>query len=78
MKDNYFTVFEKNIKKEYKIIRAFKHKNKNYIIYTDNNIDFYASRYSVINNSIMLDEIEFEEEWDYIDKVLEQLGDNDV
>ena len=78
MKDNYFTVFEKNIKKEYKIIKEFKHKNKNYIIYTDNNIDFYASRYSVINNSIMLDEIEFEEEWDYIDKVLEQLGDNDV
>lgn len=78
MKDNYFTVFEKNIKKEYKIIKAFKHKNKNYIIYTGNNIDFYASRYSVINNSIMLDEIEFEEEWDYIDKVLEQLGDNDV
>ena len=33
MKDNYFTVFEKNIKKEYKIIKAFKHKNKNYIIF---------------------------------------------
>lgn len=78
MKDNYFTILENNIKKEYKIIKAFKYKNNNYIIYTDNNIDYYASRYSIINNSIVLDEIEYEEEWDYIDKVLEQLGDKDV
>lgn len=78
MKDNHFKVVENNQEKEYIIIKAFKHKNNNYIIYTDNNIDYYASRYSVINNSIVLDEIVNESEWDYIDNVLEQLGDKDV
>lgn len=78
MKDNCFTVTENNQVKEFKIIKVFKYKNNNYIIYTDNDIDYYASRYSIVNDSIILDEIEYEEEWDYIDKVLEQLGDKDV
>ncbi len=78
MKDNYFTITENNQVKEFKIIKVFKYKKNNYIIYTDNDIDYYASRYSIVNDSIILDEIEYEEEWDYIDKVLEQLGDKDV
>ncbi len=78
MKDNCFTVTENNQVKEFKIIKVFKYKKNNYIIYTDNDIDYYASRYSIVNDSIILDEIEYEEEWDYIDKVLEQLGDKDV
>ena len=32
MKDNYFKVLENDIEKEYKIIKAFKHKGINYII----------------------------------------------
>ena len=78
MKDNCFTVTENNQVKEFKITKVFKYKKNNYIIYTDNDIDYYASRYSIVNDSIILDEIEYEEEWDYIDKVLEQLGDKDV
>lgn len=78
MKDNCFTITENNQVKEFKIIKVFKYKKNNYIIYTDNDIDYYASRYSIVNDSIILDEIEYEEEWDYIDKVLEQLGDKDV
>lgn len=78
MKDNYFKVLENNVEKEYKIIKAFKHKDINYIIYTDNDEDYYASRYSTINDSVILDEIILDEEWDYIDKVLEELGDKNV
>ncbi len=72
MKDNYFKVLENDIEKEYKIIKAFKHKDINYIIYTDNDEDYYASRYSIVNDSVILDEIILDEEWDYIDKVLEK------
>ena len=50
----------------------------NYIIYTDNDEDYYASRYSIVNDSVILDEIILDEEWDYIDKVLEELGDKNV
>ena len=57
MKDNYFKVLENDIEKEYKIIKAFKHKGINYIIYTDNDEDYYASRYSIVNDSVILDEI---------------------
>lgn len=78
MKDNYFKVLENDIEKEYKIIKAFKHKSINYIIYTDNDEDYYASRYSIVNDSVILDEIILDEEWDYIDKVLEELGDKNV
>ena len=78
MKDNYFKVLENDIEKEYKIIKAFKHKGINYIIYTDNDEDYYASRYSIVNDSVILDEIILDGEWDYIDKVLEELGDKNV
>ena len=65
--------------KEYYILKYFKNSktNKNYIVYKEenNDEDLFASSYDVINDEIILNEIESDEEWDYIDSVLE--GENE-
>ncbi len=57
---------------EYKIIKILNPSNYNYdyIIYTNDNKNIYASRYKVINEKIELFPIEEEYEWDYLDKYL--------
>lgn len=67
--DNKFKVIEDNQEKEYEIVKLCKNKGINYIIYKDNDV-YYASRYSVIDNKIMLDEIIDDSEWDFIDMEL--------
>ena len=69
--DNTFK-FEEN-GEEYQIVKILNPKNiiYDYIIYTNNNNDFYASRYELVNNEIRLNPIEEEYEWDYIDKEME-------
>ena len=65
---------------EYEILLAFKwtKTGKNYIVYTDNTIDedsnlnIYAAIYYPQDDS-KLDSIESDEEWDEIDKRLEEL-----
>ena len=63
--------------KEYKILSTFKKQsnNKNYIIYTDNtkdnlgNLNIYASIFYPDDNS-KLEDIEDEEDWDIVEKIL--------
>lgn len=75
MKEKYFKVIENNVEKEYKIVKIIKHNNISYIVYTEDDEEFFASRYSVVNNKVILDEIKNDDEWDYIDEVLEKDGD---
>ena len=63
--------FEEN-GEEYKIIKVLNPSNilYDYIIYTNDNENIYASRYKVINEKIELFPIEEEYEWNYLDKYL--------
>lgn len=63
--------FEEN-GEEYKIIKVLNPSNilYDYIIYTNDNENIYASRYKVVNEKIELFPIEEEYEWDYLDKYL--------
>lgn len=72
MNDLIFEAKENDKMVKFKIIKFFKYKDKNYIIYTEEgNDELFASTYIIKNNELILDEIKTEEEWDYIDKVLE-------
>ena len=73
-----FKVVENGIEIECKIVLKFRDENndKNYIVYKeDGNDELFASRYSVIDDRIVLDEIETEYEWNMIDNMLERSGD---
>ena len=58
-------------------ILTFKDESNdiNYIVYSEENDDnIYASRYIVENNSIVLQPIENDSEWNMIDNMLERCG----
>lgn len=79
MKDKLtFKLTEDGITKEYFIIKMITNKdnNKNYIIYTENNNnkDIYASTFEINDNELKLHEIENDDEWDYIDSILSNIG----
>ena len=66
---------------ECEVIMAYHalQNDTDYVFYTDNNYDdegnlnLYASRYlGEDNGNILLEEIEDENEWDFLDKVLDQ------
>lgn len=71
MKDKKITITENGIKKEYEIYKICTSKafKKNYIIYTDN-INYYAASYSILDNSVILNEITNDLEWEFIDEEL--------
>ncbi len=73
-----FKLTEDGITKEYFIIKMItnKNNNKNYIIYTENNDnkDVYASTFEINDNELKLHEIENDGEWDYIDSILSNIG----
>lgn len=73
-----FKLTEDGITKEYFIIKMITNKdnNKNYIIYTENNDnkDIYASTFEINDNELKLHEIENDDEWDYIDSILSNIG----
>jgi len=54
-----------------------ENNNKNYIVYTDGtkdedgDLEIYASRYLIKDDSYYLEEVENEEEWNLIDNMLE-------
>lgn len=60
------------------ILFTFEENNKNYIVYTDNELDedgypeILASTYTLDGTSITLGEIETDEEWDMIDRKLDE------
>ena len=55
----------------YEIIILCRYKDNTYIIYKETNgNEYYASKYYVTDNKIILDEINTDEEWDYLNKKL--------
>lgn len=74
--DNKFSVNSNGIIKEYNIIKIlapkdFEHK---YIIYTDKDNNYFASRFVNVNGDIILEDIDNEFERDYIDKRMEEIN----
>ena len=66
--------FEEN-GEEYQIIKILNPKNilYDYIIYTNDGVNLYASRYKVKDNQIELSPIEEEYEWNYLDEHLKEV-----
>ncbi len=78
MKKLSFEVEEKGKKINFIIIKFFKRNDINYIIYKEKDKDeIYASRYEIKDDNLILNEIENDDEWDYIDLVLEDLEKNE-
>lgn len=77
MKNLTFEVEENGKNKKFNIIKIVKRNDKNYIIYNEENSEeINASTYNIVNNKVILGEIETDEEWDYIDQILEGLDNN--
>lgn len=66
--------FEEN-GEEYKIIKILNPNNilYDYIIYTNDGANIFASRYKVNNGQIELTPIEEEYEWNYLDEYLKEV-----
>ena len=73
MEDNKFTVEIDGKIIEYTIIKILLPKNSQfkYLVYTENGEDIYASRFKKDNDKIVLEDIEYQYEFDYIDKAME-------
>ena len=77
MKNLTFEVEENGKNKKFNIIKIVKRNDKNYIIYNEENSEeINASTYNIVSNKVILGEIETDEEWDYIDQILEGLDNN--
>ncbi len=65
--------FEEN-GEEYKIIKVLNPKNilYDYIIYTNDGVNIYASRYQINNGNVNLTPVEEEYEWNYLDEYLKE------
>ena len=81
--ENNFTYIDENGNKiNCDILCDLETKEKNYIIYTDNEIcedgskKIYASSYIVDDNNKILDSIKTDEEWEMIESILEYLTKN--
>lgn len=75
MNDNTFSITVGGKEYIYQIIKTLRNNKlkHNYIIYTDGN-DVYSSRYTIFNNDVVLEDIENDEEWTFIDNYLENNG----
>lgn len=73
LEDKYFYVEIDNKKIKYKIIKIIIPSNGKYkyVVYTDNDTDIYASRFEIKNDNVILKDIKYQYEFDYIDRVLE-------
>ena len=69
-----FKIIENGKEIEYIIFKKCFYKNNTYIIYhkKNNENDLYASKYYIFNNEIVLDEINSDEEWQYLEKITEE------
>ena len=81
MEDLITIIDEDNNERVGYLLAKINYKNKDYIIYTDNyknesgNIRLLASRIEMIDNKFHIYKIETEEEWEYIEKIIETFGD---
>ena len=76
-----FKVEENGELKEYEIITYVNNpmNHNSYVIYHEPNSDeVYASLYRIEEGEVILDEITTDEEWDFLDEVLEKLEEKDV
>ena len=77
-----FKIIENGKEIECEIVMTFTDYSNgiNYIVYTDGtldneeNIEVYASRYFLENDSYVLNPIEYENEWNLIDNMLESIN----
>ncbi len=68
-------ILDNGIEKNYEILYLFENNDNKYLVYTDNeenNLNILASKYEIIDNEINLIKIESEEEFDFIDKMIEK------
>lgn len=74
MKDNKIQIVQDGKMVEYDIILLCRNVKSgyNYVIYGDKN-EYYASRYKIIKGNLILEKINDEEEWNFIDKELEKV-----
>ena len=63
-------VFKIN-KDEYEIVKSVQKDNDNFLIYKGKNNELYASKYEIINNELVLNPIESDKDWDYLDSIME-------
>lgn len=72
MNEKYFTITKDSKENKYNVLFTFNKNNINYIIYTNNEEEILASRYKLENNNLILEPIETTQEWDMIDKELNE------
>ncbi len=67
-----FSINENGILTEYKILKLLAPPNGKYqyVIYTKDDGNTYASRYEITNGNVVLKPIEEEYEWQYVDKYI--------
>lgn len=68
-----FKVIENDKEVEYIIFKKCYYNKSTYIIYYEKNKinDLYASKYKIEDNKLILDEINTNEEWEYLEKIME-------
>lgn len=54
------------------VLFTFQYLNNNYIVYQDENNELSASIYKYLNKEIELIPIESDQEWDYVDQMIEE------
>lgn len=74
MKDNKIQIVQDGKIIEYDIVMLCKNQELgySYVIYSDND-KYYANRYKIIKGNLILEEIDNDKEWDFIDKELEKV-----
>ena len=80
----YFYIVDDDKKIRCNIIKTFRDENNkhSYIIYTDGTkdkdgeLEIYASRYTLLNDEYILEEIESDYEWNLIDNMLDSIEGN--
>ena len=80
MRDITFKVDENGTLIEYKVLKILVPENSHYkyLVYTNNNIDKFASRFEIINGEIILKPIEEKYEWDYIDENIKEVVNENI
>jgi len=74
--DNYkFIINDNGIDYEYQVVRMVNISNSKYqyVIYKDNNNEYFASRCEVVSNELKLMPIEEEYEWEELDKFFQEV-----
>ena len=70
-----FTIKENGKEKEYFVIKIFSYNKRDYIIFSEEDSkEVFGARYEIINDEVKLYDIETEDEYNYIDNILSNMG----